>query len=173
MDAQTTLSSKQGSNSSHVSSEHILNENQPQRPNRKRHRNGGEGVNNSNSGNAEFHANNLGVSDPGSRRQSPPNSARIAERVPEDIDLKNSAHHVIKLFTPVTLCMAVVVATISSVTFYTQDDGIHLDYIPFHEKSDNVETKVWNAGANAGILLGGFAGNFTVKYLIIATVTRY
>ena len=172
MDAQTTLSSKQGSNSSHTSSEHILNENQPQRPNRKRHRNG-DGVNNSNSGNAEFHANNLGVSDPGSRQQNLPNPARIAERVPEDIDLKNSAHHVIKLFTPVTLCMAVVVATISSVTFYTQDDGIHLDYIPFHEKSDNVETKVWNAGANAGILLGGFAGNFTVKYLIIATVTRY
>ena len=80
----------------------------------------------------------------------------------------------IKLFTPVTLCMAVVVATISSVTFYTQDDGIYLVYTPFHEKSDNVGTKVWNAAANAGILLGVIAGNFCsfalLIFLIIAMV---
>jgi len=168
MDAQpTTTSSRQGSNSSHTSSEHNLIENQPQRPNRRRHRNG-EGAAGSAeiSGDAEFHANNLGGSGPGSRRQNPPNSARIAGQVPEDmeeiveeeeLDLKYGAHHVIKLFTPVTLCMAVVVATISSVTFYTQDDGIYLVYTPFHEKSDNVGTKVWNAAANAGILLGVIA----------------
>ena len=71
------------------------------------------------------------------------------------------------------MSQVLILNSISSVTFYTQDDGIHLDYIPFHEKSDNVETKVWNAGANAGILLGVLAGNFPVKYLIIATVTRY
>merc|ERR1719275_269139 len=57
------------------------------------------------------------------------------------------------LFTPVTLCMAVVVATISSVSFYTKDDGVYLIYTPFHEKSDDTGTKLWQAAANAGILL--------------------
>ena len=57
------------------------------------------------------------------------------------------------LFTPVTLCMAVVVATISSVTFYTQNDGVYLVYTPFHETSNDAGTIAWNAFANAGILL--------------------
>jgi len=74
----------------------------------------------------------------------------------EELSLKYGAHHVIKLFSPVTLCMAVVVATISSISYYTEK-GTYLVYTPFHEKSDHAATIAWQALANAGIMLAVIA----------------
>ncbi|XP_052901949.1 presenilin homolog isoform X1 [Anopheles moucheti] len=70
----------------------------------------------------------------------------------EEEGLKYGAQHVIKLFVPVTLCMMVVVATISSINFYTIKD-VYLVYTPFHELTDDTGTKIWNALANSLILM--------------------
>ncbi|XP_014218521.1 presenilin-1 isoform X2 [Copidosoma floridanum] len=67
-------------------------------------------------------------------------------------ELKYGAVHVIKLFVPVSLCMLVVVATISSIEFYTSKE-IYLVYTPFHEETNDWGTKAWQAAANALILL--------------------
>uniref|UniRef100_A0A182HU14 Presenilin n=1 Tax=Anopheles arabiensis TaxID=7173 RepID=A0A182HU14_ANOAR len=48
--------------------------------------------------------------------------------------------------------MMVVVATISSINFYTIKD-VYLVYTPFHELTDDTGTKIWNALANSLILM--------------------
>ncbi|EFO98341.1 hypothetical protein CRE_23858 [Caenorhabditis remanei] len=44
----------------------------------------------------------------------------------EEAELKYGASHVIHLFVPVSLCMALVVFTMNTVTFYSQNNGRHL-----------------------------------------------
>ena len=68
----------------------------------------------------------------------------------EELNLKYGAHHVIKLFSPVTLCMAVVVATISTITYYTEK-GTYLVYTPFHEQTDDTGTLVLEVGIHTCI----------------------
>ncbi|XP_058454800.1 presenilin-2 isoform X2 [Malaya genurostris] len=77
---------------------------------------------------------------------------RSRQQEEEEEGLKYGAQHVIKLFVPVTLCMIVVVATISSINFYSTKD-VYLVYTPFHELSDDTGTKIWNALANSLILM--------------------
>uniref|UniRef100_A0A182NDX4 Presenilin n=1 Tax=Anopheles dirus TaxID=7168 RepID=A0A182NDX4_9DIPT len=95
----------------------------------------------------------------GSSRGPPGNSPRQRQQqqeqeqaLNEEEGLKYGAQHVIKLFVPVTLCMMVVVATISSINFYTIKD-VYLVYTPFHELTDDTGTKIWNALANSLILM--------------------
>ncbi|XP_066596516.1 presenilin-1 [Prorops nasuta] len=77
---------------------------------------------------------------------------RNSRHAEEEEELKYGAAHVIKLFVPVSLCMLVVVATISSINFYTIK-GIYLPYTPFHEDSNVTSIKVWQAVANSLILM--------------------
>lgn len=71
----------------------------------------------------------------------------------EEEELKYGAKHVIKLFVPVSLCMLVVVATISSINFY-RHTNTYLVYTPFTDQTVDTGTKVWQSFANAFILMG-------------------
>ena len=69
-----------------------------------------------------------------------------------DIELKYGASHVIKLFVPVSLCMLLVVISISFSAFYTHTD-VYLPYTPFHDQDVDTTTKVVHSFANALILI--------------------
>lgn len=84
----------------------------------------------------------------------------------EEEELKYGVAHVIKLFVPVSLCMLVVVASISSIHFYTTRDT-YLVYTPFHEDTPDISTKVWQAFANSLILMS------VIVFMTVIIITLY
>lgn len=69
--------------------------------------------------------------------------------------MRYGASTVISLFVPVTLCMAVVVATVGSVSYYTdQSNNEYLIYTPFHSEDADTGQVVWETIANSLIMIG-------------------
>jgi len=75
---------------------------------------------------------------------------------PDSANGKYGAGSVIKLFIPVTICMALVVTSIQTMSFYVPDDSQnnYIIYTPFHPtQQDSTGTKLWQSLANSLIMI--------------------
>jgi len=83
----------------------------------------------------------------------PPNPQRSHRRQnpheAKETELKYGAEHVIRLFIPVSLCMAAVIFTMNTVGYYSKDDGVYLVYTPFTGKTDSTAEKFVMSIGNA------------------------
>jgi len=91
------------------------------------------------------------------RLQQPPTSPSIEEPNEGEMDEENlqyGAKSLLMLIVPVSVCLLVVVTTIKSVTYYTQNQGTYLVYTPFHEEGNITHlVKFGQALANSLIVI--------------------
>uniref|UniRef100_A0A1I7SZU6 Presenilin n=1 Tax=Caenorhabditis tropicalis TaxID=1561998 RepID=A0A1I7SZU6_9PELO len=85
----------------------------------------------------------------------------------EEAELKYGASHVIHLFVPVSMCMAMVVFTMNTITFYSQNNGRHLLYTPFVKETDSIVEKGLMSLGNALVML------FVVVMMTILLIVFY
>ncbi|KAI1716497.1 presenilin domain-containing protein [Ditylenchus destructor] len=75
------------------------------------------------------------------------------ECVAEEMELKYGAVHIIHLFVPVSLCMAVVILTVYTVGYYRHNDGVYLIYTPFTKQTDSKSELFFMSIGNALTML--------------------
>lgn len=90
-------------------------------------------------------------------RRGQPAGAELEEGEDEDqqMELKYGAEQVIALIVPVSLCMAIVVATVQSVQYYATDSGTYLYYVAFTESGNQSGAELFGGAlVNALIIIG-------------------
>uniref|UniRef100_A0A7E4VLT4 Presenilin n=1 Tax=Panagrellus redivivus TaxID=6233 RepID=A0A7E4VLT4_PANRE len=87
-----------------------------------------------------------------SNRDDQPNPAAAPPNY-QDRELKYGAAHVIRLVVPVSLCMALVIATISTIGFYTEKDNVYMLYTPFTKPTTDAAELLAMSIGNAFVVL--------------------
>jgi presenilin 1 len=100
---------------------------------------------------------NVSLTEPSQQQQQrqahASSSSSTTHEVENEKDLKYGAAHVIRLFVPVSLCMALVIFTMKTIGYFSRDDGVYLVYTPFTKKTDNTAEKIIMSFGNAAIVL--------------------